>query len=81
MPIYEFECTKCRNRFEILQARYHDDKIQESCPLCKKCQGETRRVFSVPLVMYNGDGFFTTDSKLKNASGGDTPSRSGSLIE
>ena len=81
MPLYEFECLKCKNKFDVLQARYHDDTIHEICPACKKCQGPTKRVFSVPLVLYNGEGFFTTDSKIKGASSSEVPSRSGSLIE
>jgi len=81
MPLYEFECIKCGVRIEILKAKYYDDKASEICPVCKKCQGPTKRVFSVPLVLYNGYGFFVTDSKPKSASGDDTPSRSGSLIE
>ena len=81
MPIYEFECTKCGTRIEILQAKYHNDKVQEGCPTCKKCKGPTRRAFSVPLVLYSGDGFFTTDSKAKSSSEGSAPSESGSLVE
>jgi len=81
MPLYEFECTKCGTRVEILQAKYHNDKIDQNCPACKKCGGPTRRAFSVPLVLYSGDGFFTTDSKAKSSSEGSAPSESGSLVE
>lgn len=81
MPIYEFECTKCEERTEILRVHYLDDKIVENCPPCKKCKGPTRRTFSVPLVTYSGDGFYTTDSKASSApSEGSRPSDSGSLV-
>jgi len=81
MPLYEFSCIKCGERIEILQAKYHDDMINEKCPSCKKCKSPTRRAFSVPLVLYSGDGFFSTDSKSKSSSEGGIPSESGSLVE
>ena len=34
MPIYEFECGKCKNVFEILFTS-RDDKTSVSCPACK----------------------------------------------
>ena len=32
MPIYEFECTKCREVFEAMHSALGDEKI--SCPAC-----------------------------------------------
>jgi putative FmdB family regulatory protein len=82
MPIYEFECVKCGERVEILRVHYLDDKVVENCPPCKKCNGVTKRTFSVPLVTYSGDGFYTTDSKSSpSPSEGSRQSDSGSLVE
>jgi putative FmdB family regulatory protein len=56
MPIYEYECKKCRSRFEKKQS-FHDEPVAE-CPECnKKC----KRVFSVGAVIYKGSGFYVTD--------------------
>ena len=33
MPIYEFECKKCHERFEKLVKRM-DEKAREPCPAC-----------------------------------------------
>ena len=33
MPIYEYECGKCRERFEALRALWDDDSEVE-CPKC-----------------------------------------------
>jgi putative FmdB family regulatory protein len=34
MPIYEYECRKCKERFEVLQ-RMDEDNAGLSCPKCK----------------------------------------------
>lgn len=82
MPLYEFQCDECGHVFDILQTKYHDDRVQEGCPKCKKCGGRTRRLFSVPLVTYSGTGFYTTDSKVSPApSEASKPSESGSLVD
>ncbi|MBN1613723.1 MAG: zinc ribbon domain-containing protein [Deltaproteobacteria bacterium] len=33
MPIYEFECSKCKNVFEALFTS-RDDKVKVACPVC-----------------------------------------------
>lgn len=33
MPIYEYECRKCGERFEILQ-RMNEDNTNVRCPIC-----------------------------------------------
>ena len=33
MPIYEFECGKCKNVFEIILRA--SDRMSASCPTCK----------------------------------------------
>ena len=35
MPIYEFECNKCSETFELLLKFNENNKIQK-CPKCKK---------------------------------------------
>jgi putative FmdB family regulatory protein len=61
MPIYEYECAKCGNRFEILQ------RIDEKPELhCEKCQGDDiRRVLSAGAFVFKGNGFYATDYKAK----------------
>ncbi|MFH0810971.1 MAG: zinc ribbon domain-containing protein [Pseudomonadota bacterium] len=43
MPIYEYDCGKCGNRFENL-ARSADDKAAPACPKCGS--KETRKMVS-----------------------------------
>ena len=44
MPIYEFECSKCKNIFEIL-FRSSDEETGVSCPACKS--KKTKKLLSI----------------------------------
>jgi putative FmdB family regulatory protein len=56
LPIYEYECSSCRSRFERKQ-RFDEEPIT-SCP---QCSGKARRlIHSVPVV-FKGSGFYCTD--------------------
>ena len=68
MPIYEYECDDCLERFERRQGF-----DEEPLSVCPKCEGKARRVFhSVPII-FKGSGFYVTDYRKS----GDTskPSR------
>lgn len=56
MPIYEYECEICRQRFERLQ-RLSDPWVTA----CPACGGSVHRVFSVPALQFKGKGFYVTD--------------------
>jgi putative FmdB family regulatory protein len=56
MPIYEYECTECQHRTELLQR--HGDPPLESCP---ECGGRVRKLFSAPAVQFKGSGWYVTD--------------------
>ena len=44
MPIYEYECTQCKEKFELL----HLTKADEETACCPKCQAaDVTRVLSV----------------------------------
>jgi putative FmdB family regulatory protein len=58
MPIYEYECGRCRHHFEVKQG--FKDKPQAECP---RCQGKARRVFQPAPVIFKGSGFYVTDSR------------------
>lgn len=56
MPIYEYKCTKCGMRFEIIQ------KIGESSStICKQCSGELIRIISPAGFVLKGAGFYVND--------------------
>ena len=56
MPRYDYQCTQCDNRFELVQS--FKEAGSGTCPICS---GEGRRVFHAVPVIYKGSGFYTTD--------------------
>lgn len=62
MPLYEFICNNCKQKFEIIQ-KLKEDPIKK-CPNCKKLK--LNRVFSsMALLVFKGSGFYETDYKFK----------------
>jgi len=61
MPTYEYECKKCRRRFEVFQSM--SDEPIKKCPECGK---EVRRLVSGGAgVIFKGSGFYVTDKQEK----------------
>jgi putative FmdB family regulatory protein len=56
MPLYEYECTACAHRFEVIQ-KYSDAPID----ICPKCGGAVTKLFSSPAIQFKGSGFYLTD--------------------
>ena len=56
MPIYEYECTKCKKQHEVMQ------KITEK-PLkkCPDCGGSMRKLMSSTSFVLKGTGWYATD--------------------
>jgi putative FmdB family regulatory protein len=52
MAIYEYECTKCSHRFEILTSKPVDKK--ERCP---KCKAPAKKLISPSAFALKGDGW------------------------
>lgn len=61
MPIYEFECTKCGNKFEKLQRMDAPDPF---CPV-EDCLSDTRKLISACNHELKGNGWYKTDFKGK----------------
>ncbi len=56
MPIYEYQCRKCNEVFEI----FH--KIDEDCnPACPKCLGQAKKLISATNFILKGSGFYVND--------------------
>ncbi len=62
MPAYDFRCKSCRHTFEVVRPAG-----ESSPPECPECGGDTKRVFTPVGVHFKGSGFYSTDSKGKNA--------------
>lgn len=56
MPIYEFECRKCKARSEVFQ------KLSDKPPTkCGKCGGRLEKQISAPAIQFKGSGWYVTD--------------------
>jgi len=73
MPTYDFECVKCKHRFEERRS-FSDDGNHAKCPRCK---GKAQRVFISVPVIFKGSGFYVTDhrkgSPADNGGNGSVP--------
>ncbi len=58
MPIYEYECSVCKSRFERKQSF-----DEEPVAICPECQGKARRVIHSIPVIFKGSGFYITDNR------------------
>ncbi len=72
MPLYEYKCDACGERFEKIQ-KYSD--VTETCAHCGK--GPVHRLHSSPAIQFKGSGFYITDYAQKGKSGGESGSSSG----
>lgn len=70
MPLYEYECKKCKHRFEKIQK--FSDKMLKKCP---ECGGPIEQMVSAPAVQFKGSGWYVTDYAKKGSS---SPSSSSS---
>lgn len=65
MPLYEYECESCGNRFERIQK--FSDPLVEICPTCG---GKVRKLISSPAFQFKGSGFYITDYPKQSESSG-----------
>jgi putative FmdB family regulatory protein len=65
MPIYEYECRRCKEIFEI----FH--KIDEDCKVaCPKCLGPAKKLISATNFVLKGSGFYVNDYPSKSRQDG-----------
>jgi putative FmdB family regulatory protein len=65
MPTYEYRCTACGRRLEVVQ-KFSDEPLTE----CPECFGDLRRVFGSVGVVLKGSGFYRTDNRRGGSDGG-----------
>jgi len=77
VPTYQYACTECGHRLEVVQS-FSDEPLSE----CPQCEGRLRKVFNSVGIVFKGSGFYRNDSREKPAakkekSEGDRPDKSG----
>ena len=57
MPTYEYECQKCKKRFELFQ-----NITAPRIKTCPKCKGKVKRLIGAGAgIIFKGSGFYATD--------------------
>jgi putative FmdB family regulatory protein len=72
MPLYEYQCKKCRHRFEKIQ-KFSDKPIKK----CPECGGLVEQVISAPAVQFKGSGWYVTDYAKKSSAAASSSSSNG----
>lgn len=64
MPIYEYECRKCKAHIEAFQ-KVSDKPLTK----CRKCGGRLDKRISAPAIQFKGSGWYVTDYAGKATKG------------
>jgi putative FmdB family regulatory protein len=56
MPVYEYQCKKCTERFEVMQ-KINDAPLSE----CSSCGGELKKLITNTSFVLKGSGWYVTD--------------------
>jgi putative FmdB family regulatory protein len=62
LPLYEYKCAKCGNRFEKIESVSAPEK--QKCP---KCGGRAERQIAAPAIQFKGSGWYVTDYAKSSA--------------
>ena len=73
MPLYEYQCDACSNRFERIQ-KFSDPPV-DACP---SCGGTVRKLLSSPAIQFKGSGWYITDYARKSSNDGSKAGGTGS---
>lgn len=67
MPLYEYQCTKCRRKTEKIEsvAGPHLKK-------CPHCGGKVERLLAAPAIQFKGGGWYVTDYAGKKGAGAES---------
>jgi putative FmdB family regulatory protein len=74
MPIYEYQCSQCKERQEVIQ-KFSDAPLEH----CPSCGGDMKKLPSSPAIQFKGSGFYKTDYASSSSKGGE--SKGGSTSE
>ena len=64
MPIYEYECTACKQRFERFQS-FSEPPVTE----CPACGSPVRKVLQPVGIIFKGSGWYKTEARNASAAG------------
>jgi putative FmdB family regulatory protein len=62
MPLYEYQCSKCGEKIEVLQ-KFSDAPLTRH----KGCRGSLHRLVSAPGLHFKGSGWYVNDYAAKGS--------------
>ena len=66
MPTYEYECLKCKNKFDKFQSM-----TEARLKKCPDCEGEVKRLIGRGAgIIFKGPGFYATDNRKPDKKAG-----------
>lgn len=71
MPLYEYICDACGQRFERIQK--FSDPLADVCDKCGK--GPVHKQISAPGIQFKGSGWYITDYARKGGAPGESSSK------
>lgn len=63
MPIYEYQCTKNKHRFEVIR-KFSDPPLEK----CRHCDSKVVKLISQSAFVLKGSGFYKNDYAQKSGS-------------
>jgi putative FmdB family regulatory protein len=63
VPLYEYQCKKCKHKFEKIQ-KFSDSPVKK----CPECGGPVEKLLHAPAVQFKGTGWYVTDYGSKDKS-------------
>jgi putative FmdB family regulatory protein len=64
MPLYEYQCDSCGEKFEVLQ-KFSDEPLT----VHELCGGAVHRLLTAPTFQFKGTGWYATDYAHNNGNG------------
>ena len=75
MPLYEYQCDACGNRFEKI-VKFSDPPLEE----CPTCGGKVQKLLSSPAIQFKGSGWYITDYAKKSSSDSSSSSKAAASV-
>ena len=66
MPLYEYQCVKCKRRTEKIES-----VAGPHLKRCPHCGGKVERTLTAPAIQFKGAGWYVTDYAGKKNAGSD----------
>jgi putative FmdB family regulatory protein len=74
VPLYDYDCANCGQRFEVLRGVHSDEPT--ACPLCGG--GPIKKAFATPAIHFKGSGWAKKERRATSSPGASKAAGDGS---